>query len=174
MTVTHSRLLELVDYDRENGLMVSRVDRGSAHGGGRKVKKGQVLGGINNKGYLQTTIDGRTYLVHRLAWMYETGEFPSIHLDHIDGNRSNNAINNLRECVQIENNQNLAKKVGNCTSRHIGVCYAKAIDCWVAYIRFNGRQVHRYVKTERDAVLARAELKKEFHKFNPADRGEIK
>lgn len=170
MTITFSRLLELVEYDNETGIMVSIADRSAARGCGRMVKKCQILGRPNKKGYLQTTIDRKTYLIHRLAWLYETGSFPSYQLDHIDGNRANNAFINLRECIQSENNQNVIKTKKSCTSGHVGVCYAQSKGCWIAYLKLAEKQIQKFAKNEQDAILARAELKKQFHKFNPFDR----
>ncbi len=170
MTITHSRLLEVVEYNKETGIMASRVDRKSKFGGGRSVSIGQKIGSLNNKGYLQATIDGRTYLVHRLAWLYEKGVFPVDQLDHVDGNRTNNSLLNLRECSQLQNNQNVSKQQGVHTSKSIGVCYVKSIDYWVSYVRFNGRQYHKYFKTEQEAIHGRSELKERLHKFNPVDR----
>ena len=71
---------------------------------------GDEAGVVYCSGYSNIRIDKRTYLAHRLAWFYTTGAWPVKDLDHIDGNRLNNAFHNLREATPLQNaaNRNLA------------------------------------------------------------------
>lgn len=64
------------------------------------------FGRISPSGYLVCTIGGRTYKMHRLAWLYVHGRFPEKGIDHINGIKTDNRICNLRECTQSENLQN--------------------------------------------------------------------
>lgn len=63
-----------------------------------RVRVGAVAGSVNKRlGYVVIGIGGVTYYAHRLAWLYVHGEMPSDQIDHIDGDRANNALVNLRK-----------------------------------------------------------------------------
>lgn len=92
------RLQELFEYRK--GKLFWRVD--GKHG---KVRKGDEAGFLNNvDGYRRVGVDGQYYAVHRIIWRLHNprGRIPFI-LDHIDGNRGNNAIENLRVVSHSEN-----------------------------------------------------------------------
>ncbi len=63
---------------------------------------GKPVGAINNTGYWRT----KNVLVHRLVWLYHKGVFPDFFLDHINGDRLDNRIENLRPATKLLNNQN--------------------------------------------------------------------
>lgn len=96
----HSRLLELLAYDAETGLFRWAVSRG------RLAKAGSVAGGPRVDGYWGIKLSGFTYLAHRLAWFYVYGVWPEEELDHIDRNRANNRIENLRHATRADNCRN--------------------------------------------------------------------
>lgn len=99
MTLTQERLKELLHYDPETGLFVRL----------RKTKKsavGSVAGSSNSAGYLVIRVDEKVYYAHRLAILYVTGEWPTAHMDHIDGDRSNNRYSNIRDVSATVNGQN--------------------------------------------------------------------
>jgi len=73
---------------------------------GCKMKPNAPAGWRRPDGYYGVTINNVKYLVHRLVWLYHTGTFPAPYLDHIDGDPSNNTIENLRECTPKQNCQN--------------------------------------------------------------------
>ena len=130
--LTQSYLKSIMTYDAESGLFIWKVKR-------KKVKQGSVVG-TNGGHYLQCKIDGKTYRLHRLAWLYVYGYLP-VRLDHIDGNKLNNSISNLREVSSSENSKNL-KRAKNNTSGVTGVGWHKARSMWRAYIIVGGKQVH--------------------------------
>jgi len=66
-------------------------------------KRAPVAGTVKSNGYLQIRVDSRIYLAHRLAWKIIHGADPVLEIDHIDHNRLNNAISNLRELTHQEN-----------------------------------------------------------------------
>ena len=70
---------------------------------GYKVQPGSVAGYALKRGNIIVMIDGRNYQAHRLAWAMHYGTEPPGTLDHIDGNPSNNRIDNLREATPSQN-----------------------------------------------------------------------
>lgn len=109
--LTHSRLLELLDYDPDTGLFTWRI-RVNNNG----ADAGDMAGCINTIGYIQIGINGTRYLAHRLAFLYVTGKWPDADIDHINSIRSDNKWCNLRPATRSENLQNLkkAKKHNKC------------------------------------------------------------
>ena len=136
----------------------------------RKAGK-NVSGKTMNTGYHTIMVAGNSYLAHRLAWMYVYGTFPSM-IDHIDGNRANNCIVNLREVSSTENQRNLSIASNN-VSGTTGVSFNKQRCKWEAKIQVDGKTTHlgRYLDKE-DAILARkqAEVKYDFHKNHGKDK----
>jgi len=100
MTITQARLKESLFYSPVVGVFEWRRP-------GRRVRRGFLAGGVNGNGYIRVRVDGRSYPAHKLAWLYMTGEYPSGVLDHIDGDRSNNAFNNLRLATCAQNSHNM-------------------------------------------------------------------
>lgn len=111
---------QFLSYDPETGVFV-RIKRSPR---GRKADVGKPAGYLQkDSGYRVIWISGRAYLEHRLAWAFVHQEFPSAFIDHINRNRSDNRICNLRVVSPAENNQNRAAKRPNKTgfagvSRH--------------------------------------------------------
>lgn len=70
-----------------------------------RLKNYKVLAALTSKGYLSARINGRTYLVHRLIWLYHYGYMPNWPrvIDHIDGDPTNNRLENLREVTLSQN-----------------------------------------------------------------------
>lgn len=73
----------------------------------KNVSKGNVAGGMGNSGYYQVRVNGRLTLVHRVIWELLNGEIPDgMFIDHIDQDKTNNDISNLRVVTRAGNNQN--------------------------------------------------------------------
>ncbi|RLG71832.1 MAG: HNH endonuclease [Thermoprotei archaeon] len=156
--LTVEQLKELVVYNSITGMF------------SRKVGK-PISSKPNGDGYLRVMVDKKHYLAHRLAWFYINGVMPTF-IDHIDGNRSNNAISNLREVSSQENQRNLTIASNN-TSGTTGVSFNKERSKWEAKIQVDGKTIHlgRYLDKE-DAILARkqGEVKYNFHKNHGKDK----
>jgi hypothetical protein len=99
MSLTHERLRELFSYNPETGLM-TRL-KPTAH----RTKTGDVITRVEPLGYTVVQIDKKIYKVHRLAWLYMTGEWPK-EIDHINGIRNDNRWCNLRKATRSQNQIN--------------------------------------------------------------------
>jgi hypothetical protein len=151
--VTQERLRELFHYDPETGILTRKVAKGSQQVG--------VAAGNQNRGYLQLTVDGHAGFVHRFIWLYVYGKWPSEKIDHIDGNRSNNRLSNLRDVSQALNVQNERKPRSSNKSGFLGVkaCRGRwrAEICIKGKTKFLGRfdtpeEAHAvYVEAKRKA-----------------------
>lgn len=164
MTLLAERVRELLDYDSERGVFLWRVDRTG------KAKIGAVAGALQSHGAIHIGIDGKVYLAHRLAWLWTYGEWPSS-LDHINGDRSDNRLANLRLATASQNSGNRVVGRRN-RSGYRGVSWHKGKQKWIAQISRAGRTkfVGMYETVEDAAAaveVAGAELFGEF--FNVRD-----
>lgn len=71
-----------------------------------KTKVGSKAGTLHSKGYIHIQFRGKIYKAHRIAWFLHYGEQPADELDHDNGNRDDNRIDNLRPATRSINNQN--------------------------------------------------------------------
>lgn len=99
-SLTAARARELLHYDPETGDVTRKVALCNT------VKVGDKVGGLVGTGYLMAWCDGRLYLVHRLIFLLQTGEWPVHTVDHINAVRTDNRWSNLRDVPQGMNNQN--------------------------------------------------------------------
>ena len=81
---------------------------------------GAKAGNTSGAGYLSVKLAGKRHYIHRLVWLYTTGEWPSTELDHIDGDKLNNRFSNLRQASRMENLRN-SRLQANSTSGYRGV-----------------------------------------------------
>lgn len=133
--VTQGRLKELFLYDHDTGFFTRRIHAAA------NARAGDIAGSINPKGYLQIDIDGTTYLAHRLAWLYMTGEWPAKQIDHRNGVRSENWWDNLRPASNQQNQAN--RKIGaDNSSGFKGVSFHRGMQKWQAYIIVDNRKRH--------------------------------
>ncbi len=106
--------------------------RWSVHASNYKYKKGDCAGHLDEDGYRRLKINKRTYLTHRIV--YELTNRCSIisryQIDHIDGWRTNNKVENLRVVSQIHNARNHKKRADN-ISGVAGVCFVESKNSWL-------------------------------------------
>lgn len=122
----------------------------------------EALASINSNGYKAGSFFGRSLLAHRVIWAMYRDKWPGTHLDHIDGNRSNNKIENLREVTQAQNALN-AKASGS-SSKYKGVSFCNRSQRWVVYCQVNKKsKFGGYFDNEIDAAIAYDSLAKEMH-----------
>ena len=122
-------------------------------------------------GYVRIKIGGKTWMAHRLAWIYKYGSIPEgYQIDHINGVRHDNRISNLRLATQAQQCQNRKKRSNN-TSGHVGVTFNKALQAWAARVNVDGERIHLgYFASLEEAVRVREEAKARLHTFNPVQR----
>jgi hypothetical protein len=127
------------------------------------IKVGSPAGRTDSHGYFQTTINKRGYLNHRLIFFMHHGYLPKV-LDHIDGNRKNNLIDNLREATVFQNNQNRAKLPNN-KSGYKNVYFHKDSNKWAVTLRIDGKETHIGLFDDLElADLVATEARDKFHK----------
>lgn len=96
---------------------------------------------FHNRGYIQACVLRHRLLAHRVAWLLGTGDWPKDQIDHINGDRSDNRIGNLREVSNAENARNMSISVRN-KSGVPGVFFDARRNKWVANIGENSRTKH--------------------------------
>jgi hypothetical protein len=105
--VTFDFINNLIDYDKETGILTWKKTKN------HNAKKGREIG-TTAFGYRLVVIDQKRYQCHRLAWLLSTGHWPEFEIDHINGNRSDNRLSNLRDVPGGKNLENL--KAARCHS----------------------------------------------------------
>lgn len=141
-----NELFELVGSD-----LVAKKSRGC-------VKSGSVCGYKRKDGYIRVKVDGALVMAHRVVWKMYNGDEPTF-IDHINGDRSDNRLENLRAVTSSDNKSNESLRIDS-TSGFIGVTwYTTTISTktakWVAKIAKEGNEKHiGYYIELKDAVLA--------------------
>jgi hypothetical protein len=128
LDITAEIINDLFRY--EDGLLIRKVTIT------QYARKGDVVGHVGNSGYMSCSIVGTMFLVHRAIFLMHHGYLPK-YVDHIDGNRLNNRIENLRPATVYENAQN-QKLFKNNTSGVKGVSWNKLMNKWEANITYDG------------------------------------
>lgn len=133
--VDHETLKATVTYDPDTGFFAWRHDIG------RRFKAGARCGHRHSNGYIIIRLRRRGYTAARLAWMYVNGTWPAGEVDHINGDKSDNRISNLRVATRLQNEAN--KLVGKrTTTGHRGVGRSACRKKWLARIRIKSKLVH--------------------------------
>lgn len=150
------KLRQLLDYDPATGIFTWRVTVA------RNRKAGQVAGSASTQGYVVITINGRTYKAHRLAWFHVYGSWPALMLDHINQNRSDNRISNLRLADAVLNGKN--RKPNRGREGATGATFIQSRQRWIASIIVDKKRMHlgSFIR-QKDAVAAYAAAKEKFH-----------
>ena len=145
-------------FDPETGVLKWIVKHGNR-------RPGHVAGCLTDCGYLVASLDGIQYRVHRIGWALHYGEWPVSGLDHINTDKTDNRIVNLRLASDWENQANVGKMSKPASSVHKGVVWHKKSQRWRARIRVHGRGRLDLgcFKNEEDAARAYAEAAALYH-----------
>jgi len=162
--IDQAMLLDLFEY--RDGELYEKTDRASWK------KKGSSVGWVTKYGYKMTEIHGKNYMVHRLIYLMIKGETP-IAIDHINRNKLDNRIENLRAATKSNNSKNVSVRADNALGIK-NVHWNKSRKTYVVCVSSNGRNVfHKYEKdleaAELMAQLAREKYHKEFAYVNIND-----
>ena len=142
-----NRLNELLTFVPEGGYFVWNKSTG-------RMKAGEIAGTLRPDGYVKINIDTIPYMAHRLIWFMTYGEFPDCEIDHINGIRNDNRLENLRLATSKQNKENTRLKINN-TSGHRGVSWDASRNKWLAFV-VNNRKFHNIGRFDDidDAVRA--------------------
>lgn len=171
LTVSVEMLHRLLICDAEAGKLTWKARDGQAAWNTRYAGK-EALIYVSPDGYHRGAVLGRNYQAHRVIWAMAHGAWPADQIDHINGDRTDNRIANLRDVTQAQNKANGGKWPGrNPTSRFIGVERVAATGKWGATVPFQGkRNWCGTFETEEAAARARdakaIELRGAFARLN--------
>ena len=119
-------------------------------------------GSINDEGYKVIQIDGKRYLGHRLAWLLHYGEEPPAQIDHINRDRSDNRIENLRDGGDSVNQMNRSCSAKNETGVTGVLIRRHKKQKPYYYVKFNGEMLVAYTKDFFEAVCARKSAENDY------------
>lgn len=158
--LTVERLRSILDYNPETGKFWWTKNYSG------RIRPFRVRHG---EAYLKISIDGKAYLAHRLAWFHVHGQWPDGNIDHIDHNRTNNAISNLRIATQSQNSAN-SRIATNNTSGVKGVSKNdKAFSASLA-----GKSLGSFATIDEAAAAYARAAKETYSEFANPDRGEAR
>ena len=150
-------------YEPTTGKFFRKVQAGNYKAGSEVIVKPHHTG----YSYVSVKIDGNKHNIslHRVAWTLYNKSKPVAFIDHINHDKSDNRIKNLREVTKTENNRNKSKSPLN-TSGHTGISWHSRDNIWEARIKvdYKQRYIGRFDNIE-DAINARkqAEVEYGFH-----------
>lgn len=124
------QLFNYLSYNPDTGLFTWMMNTT------RSKLVGGIAGNANKRGYISIWINSLQFSAHRLAWAMSNGEWPLLDIDHINGNKSDNRICNLRHASRSENMFNRGKNKNN-SSGMKGVTFCKGTGRWRAQMMIN-------------------------------------
>jgi hypothetical protein len=145
--ITQDYLKETLDYDPETGVFVWKRRNISAFSSAAYPEReyprwntryaGKEAGVPDRRGYIRVKLCGKRHAAHRLAWLWMTGSWPALDIDHANLNKSDNRWANLRLATRSENTANRPPANNNTTGLK-GVYWHKANRKWTAAIGKGG------------------------------------
>lgn len=162
--ITQATLKELLNYNPETGAFTWRKV-------GKHIQEGRLAGTLNSQGYSKIHVQRKEYKAHRLAWLYTYGTFPENQIDHINGVRDDNRIDNLRAVTNAENHRNRKLRCTN-TSGVSGVSWFRPNKAWGAYISDDGKRIFLGLFADLfSAVAARKSAERKYNYHSNHGRG---
>ena len=156
--LTQRELKKLINYDKDTGVITRRVSISNG------VKPGDAVGSKRSDGYLSACIGSKSYLCHRIIWLYMEGYMPE-QIDHINHIRADNRFANLRNVSAVDNCKNQKARKTN-TSGIMGVSYDKKNKKWRSKIQVDFKTIclGRYeTKSEAESVRINANNQYGYH-----------
>lgn len=145
--ITQKELKQSVSYNRRTGVFTRKSTKKKA-------------GAIDSHGYIQIKINGRLYLAHRLVWLWVYGRFPTKHIHHRNGKKTDNRFCNLEEVSQMKNNR-LSNTRNN--KPYPGVHCRSENKKYRAYINIDKKRINLgSYKTKKEAIEVRRQAEKQF------------
>lgn len=167
---TREYLNSVLSYCAETGMLrwknrpVNHFKTEGTYKSWNKRFAGKVAGAPHSQGYRQINLDGKVYLAHRFIWVMLHGPLVDYDIDHINGNRSDNRLVNLRIVSRAENLRN--RKSANLGSNEVcGVSYAEKHGKYRAYVGIAGKQVHLGWFDDMDSAIACRQRANEVYGF---------
>lgn len=160
--LTYEEIAALVSYDPETGAFRRLVNRANSPAGSDAATK--IV-----KGHRVVRVGGSEFYAHRLAWLLTYREWPSRQIDHINRDRADNRIVNLRLATNQQNQWNRGLNSKN-TSGRKGVHFYKRTGQWQAYIKVHGKRFHlgTFATCEAASIAYRQAARSHFGEFaNP-------
>ena len=148
--LTAERLREALDYNPGTGVFTRKATANI----NPKAQAGSVAGSIATNGYRMIRVDTKRYCAHRLAWLYVFGVWPRAEIDHVNNQRDDNRLSNLREATRRENAANARLAVNN-SSGVKGVSFDRWTGRWIAYAHVEGK-MRNLGRFDNQADAARA------------------
>ena len=153
-TLMQENLLDIFEY--KDGELYFKKRLGS------RTKMNEPSGNIYNTGYKRVHLLGKKYYIHRLIWLYHNGYMPEF-IDHIDGNKLNNKIENLRACSKSQNGFNQKPRKNN-TSGVKNLYWSSHFKKWLVKLQINNVVKHiGYFVDKELAELVAIEAMDKFH-----------
>lgn len=144
--LTVARLREVLHYEPDTGFFTRKSSR-------RTDRIGTKAYTAHTNGYSRFSIDNKKHYAHRLAWLYVNGKWPCGDIDHINHDKTDNRISNLRDVPRSVNNENQVKaRTDNNSSKILGVSWHKKAQKWVASIQTDGRPKHLGLFVSKEAA----------------------
>lgn len=155
--LTQDILKEQLSYDPETGLFTRLICLA------KRSKVGDIVGYKEPSNYIRIYIAGKNYQAHRLVWLYIYGCFPPADIDHINCNRSDNRLSNLREATRSESKCKQSSSANN-KSGFKGVCWNKSNKKWQVACTVHGKIYHLgHFNTPEEASEIYQKFAKEHH-----------
>lgn len=154
-TLTQEALKSRLHYNPETGDFTWVSSSGT-----RFDQIGRKAGNRNKAGYLRITVFQKSYMAHRLAWLYMTGSHPEHHIDHINMRKNDNRWSNLRAATKSQNGANSRAR---CASGLKGAYWSKSIGRW--YSSANGKYLGTFDTPEEANAAYKRAAKIDFGEF---------
>jgi len=154
--VSFEEAAKVLDYNPDTGVLTRKKASGPA-------RQGDVLGYVDpSTGYAKGHVKGKLYYAHRLAWLLHYGKWPPHEIDHINGDKTDNRIENLRAVSHRDNCKNHPLRSDN-TSGVCGVTWDRWSGKWVVRIwnQGGGKNLGRFADFDK-AVAVRLEASEQY------------